>query len=277
MRRSITWGAALGLLGVSAAQAAPMLVIRGAAARVVVIPEARRDMAVIIEHASPGLPLKVRRLGDRVTITGNVARRVRGCLGVGGRQSVRVWSRGQVAYEALPRLIIRTPMDVHLTAGDAVFGVIGRSAALDLTNQGCGSWTVANVAGRMRIDQAGSGVTRVGTARGADLSVAGSGKVITQPIAGGVTGVSSGAGDIKIAAIKGPYDVRVAGAGSIRADAGLATSMHASIAGSGDIRFGGTALNLQAMIAGPGHVRVDRVTGTVSKRVFGTGSVTVGR
>ncbi len=277
MRRLITWAVVAGLLGVTVARAAPTLVIRGAAARVVVIPEARGDIAVFIERATPGLPLKIRRLGDRVTITGNVARRVRGCFTVAGRQSVRVWSRGAVAYEALPKLVVHAPMDLRLTAGDAVFGEIGRSTSLDLTNQGCGDWTVANVAGRMRIDQAGAGVTRAGTARSADLSVAGSGKVITQPIAGGVTAVSSGAGDIKVSSINGPYDVRVAGAGTIVTNAGLATSMTASIAGSGAIRFGGTALNLQAMIAGPGQVRVDRVTGSVSKRVFGSGSVTVGR
>ena len=277
MRRLITWAVVTGLLGVTVARAAPTLVIRGAAARVVVIPEARSDITVFVERATPGLPLKIHRLGDRVTIIGNVARRVHGCFLAGGRRSVRVWSRGALAYDALPGLIIRTPMNVHLTAGDAVFGEIGRSASLDLTNQGCGDWTVANVAGRMRIDQAGAGITRAGTARSADLSVAGSGKVITQPIAGGVTAVSSGAGDIKVAAINGPYDVRVAGAGSIVTSAGLATSMTASIAGSGGIRFGGTALTLQAMIAGPGQVRVDRVTGSVSKRVFGSGSVTVGR
>ena len=277
MRRLITWAAVAGLLGVSAARAAPTLVIRGAAARVVVIPQARSDITVFVERAAPGLPLKIHRLGDRVTIIGNVARRVRGCSLAGGRQSVRVWSRGEVAYDALPRLVIHTPMDVRLTAGDAVFGAIGRSASLDFTNQGCGDWAVANVAGRMRIDQAGAGVTRAGTAHSGDLSVAGSGQVITQPIAGGVTAVSSGAGDIKIAAINGPYDVRVAGAGTIGVGAGLATNMNASIAGSGGIRFGGTALNLQVMIAGPGQVRVDRVTGTVSKRLFGTGSVTVGR
>jgi len=277
MRRLFTLGAiGLGLLTPPRTHAAPSVEIRGAAARVVVMPEARRDIQVTMVRAVRGLPLRVRRSGERVIISGNVGRRIRGCDKTGGQPIVHVWSRGGIAYANLPQVVIRTPMAVSLSAGDAVFGAVGRTVGLDLTNQGCGDWTVANVAGRMRVDQAGAGVMRTGAAQTADLSVAGSGKVITQPIAGGVTAVSSGSGDITIAAIAGSIDARVAGAGAIHVEAGTATTVNASIAGSGDIRFNGTARGLNAMIAGPGRVSVKRVTGSVSKRVFGSGAVTVG-
>ena len=185
-------------------------------------------------------------------------------------------SRGETAVAALPEVVIRTPMEVHISAGDAVFGAVGRSATLDLTNQGCGAWTVADVAKRMRVDQAGSGVTRTGTAGSADLSVAGSGVLSTQAVADGVTAVSSGDGEIRIASVKGALDVRIAGAGAIRVAAGDATMLKASIAGSGDVVFAGEVKDVDAMIAGSGHVRVARVAGTVTKRVFGVGSVVIG-
>lgn len=281
MGRSITRRVAAGLfvaalLGGGVARAAASVQIRGAAVRVVVIPEARRTIGVEILHAARSLPLKVRRLGDRVTILGNVARRVHGCGLTGGRQTVHIGGHGDTPIEALPQIVLRTPMDVRISAGDAAFGSIGRSVALDLTNQGCGTWTVADVAGRMRVDQAGAGVTRTGTAQTADLSVAGSGTLKTQAIAGGVTAVSSGAGDIVVARIDGAVDVRVAGAGTIRIAGGRAPMFKASIAGSGDVAFAGDVRDLDAMIAGPGQVKVGRVTGVVTKRVFGTGRVTVG-
>ena len=271
---SCAFGAAL--VGLSVAQAAPTVQIRGAAARVVVIPGARRDIAVVVVHTARGLPLKIRRSGQQVIITGTVARRIRGCVVAGGRSSIRIWSRGETAVASLPEVVIRTPMDVRISAGDAVFGAIGRSTSLDLTNQGCGAWTVADVATRMRVDQAGSGTTRTGTAQSADLSVAGSGVLNTQAIAGGVTAVSSGDGEIRIASSKGPLDVRIAGAGAIRFGAGETASMKASIAGSGDIVFAGEVKDLDAMIAGSGHVRVARVAGAVTKRLFGVGSVVIG-
>ena len=50
----------------------------------------------------------------------------------------------------MPQVVIRTPRDVNVDAGGAVFGSVGRSASLDLGNAGCGDWTIANVDGRRR-------------------------------------------------------------------------------------------------------------------------------
>ena len=239
-----------------------------------------------VELDEPGEPPEVRcdrggrfgrfEAGRQVTITGNVARRVRGCGVANATRSIRIWGRGETPLAGLPQIVLRTPMDVHISAGEAVFGVIGRTTNLDLTNQGCGAWTVANVDGRMRVDQAGGGLTRTGAAQSADLSVAGSGRLTTQAVGGAVTAVSSGAGDIDVVSTKGPIDARIAGAGSVRIARGEALRMKASIAGSGDIAFGGAVKDLNAMIAGSGRVRVARVAGTVSKRVFGAGNVVIG-
>ena len=278
MRHWISIGAfAVAALSAVAAWAGPSVQFRGAAVRVVVIPEARRDVAVMVLRNARGLPLKIRRAGDRVTITGTVARGIRGCVVVGKRQYVRIWNRGDTVVEALPQIVLRTPTSVRISAGDAVFGSVGRSGSLDLTNQGCGTWTVADVAGRMHVDQTGPGTIRTGTALVADLNVALAGVLQTQGITRGVTAVSSGDGEITVAAMNGPLDARVAGAGAIRIKAGEASTLAASIAGSGEIEFAGKAGSLNATIAGSGHVRVAAVAGGVKKQVYGAGDISIGR
>ncbi len=260
-----------------AAVAAPSVQVRGAAARVTIIPEARRDIAVSLTHADPRLPIRITKLGDRIFITGDVGHRVHGCRTPAGHRGVAIWGRGAVPYEELPTLVVRTPPAVRLSAGEAVFGEIGRSASVDFTNQGCGDWTIADVQGRLRLNQAGAGDARSGAAGQSDLSVAGSGGISTGPIRGGLTAVSSGSGAIVVASAFGPVDARVAGPGGITLGGGSVTAMTVSIAGSGAVTLHGVAHSLRASIAGSGDVTVDKVTGPVTKQVFGSGAVRVGR
>ena len=268
----------LGVLGIAAsAHAAPTLNIRGAALRLVVVPEARSDIVITLERASNRLPIRVRRFGKTTFVTGDIGHRTHSCQSVGPRRGVGVWGRGSIAYDDLPRLVARTPMNVNINAGDAVFGDVGRSDSLDLTSRGCGGWTVGNVAGRMRINQAGSGDTRAGAAGEADLSVAGPGDINLQAVRGGVTAVSSGSGNIAVASLQGPFNARIAGSGDVRVKSGAASDVNASIAGSGGVGFGGVARALRASIAGSGDVTVARVDGPVVKHVFGTGQVSIGR
>jgi hypothetical protein len=259
------------------ARAAPAVEIRGAAARVSIVPEARADIAVTLTHAEARLPIRIRRLGDHIIISGDVGHLVHGCPGSVGQKAVAIWGRGAVTYDHLPQLLIRTPLDVKVTAGEAVFGDIGRGASVDLANQGCGDWTIADVTGRLRLNQTGSGNARAGGAGSGDLSVAATGDVTAGQIRDGLTAVSSGSGAITVAQVNGPVDARVAGSGDIDLAAGMVTTLNVSIAGSGAVRLRGAARSLRAAIAGSGDVTVDKVTGTVTKQVFGSGVVRVGR
>ncbi len=269
---------AVGVMAVAqVAVAAPSVQVRGAAVRVTIIPEARRDIAVSLTHADPRLPIRITKLGDRIFITGDVGHRVHGCRTTVGRRGVAVWGRGAIPYEELPTLVVRAPLAVRLSAGDAVFGEIGRSASVDFINQGCGDWTIGDVQGRLRLNQAGAGDARTGSAGTSDLSVAGSGGISTGPIRGGLTAVSSGSGAIVVASTFGPVDARVAGPGGIAIGGGSVTAMTVSIAGSGAVTLHGVANSLRASIAGSGDVTVDKVTGPVTKQVFGSGAVRVGR
>jgi hypothetical protein len=278
MRPLLTLGVlATAAVHAGAALAAPSVEIRGAAAQVTIIPEARRNIVVTLTRANPGLPVQIRKLGDHVYVYGDVGRKVHGCRNGQGAVVVAVWGRPAYSLQQLPVLVIRTPMEVRLSAGDAVFGAIARSGSVDFTNRGCGDWTIADVQGLLRLNQAGAGDAHIGSSGSSALSVAGSGGISTGPIRAGLTAVSSGSGDIAVASVSGPVDARVAGPGSIDMAAGSVTTMTVSIAGSGAVTLHGTAQTLQASIAGKGDVSVTKVTGAITKQVFGSGAVRVGR
>lgn len=265
------------LLAASAAQAAsPGVEIKDAVARVTVIPEARSDVKVEFLSTNPRLPLQVRIQHGKVIVDGAMERKIRGCDGSGTSLLVTVAGIGQVRYADMPQVVIRTPKDAKVEAGGAVFGVIGKSTSLELSNAGCGDWTVADVNGRLKLNLAGSGDTWTGRAGEAHVRVAGSGDVKTKAIAGGLQVDMAGSGDVWTASIAGPLDVKIAGSGDVRVAGGKAEAMTVSVAGSGGVDFAGTAQSLKARIAGSGDVKVKAVTGAVSKAIVGSGEVRVG-
>lgn len=276
MRLSMALTAAAAAFSMAGAASAASVDVKDAVARVTVIPENRSDIKVEIIAPNARLPLQVRSLGDRVIVDGDLDRKIRNCRGSGEARIVEVRGVGDIAWREMPQVVIRTPRDARVEAGGAVFGAVGRSASLTLSNAGCGDWTVANVEGQMKIRQAGSGDTRTGRAGSAQIRVAGSGNVATADIAGELDVDIAGSGDVAARSVQGPLKVSIAGSGDVTVAGGRATSMTASIAGSGDVDFRGTAGSLKASIAGSGDVRAREVTGDVSKTIMGSGAVTVG-
>lgn len=264
-------------LSAGAAQAAPPSVeIKDAVVRVTVIPEARSDVKVEILSNHAQLPLQVRAQGGRVTIDGGLDRKIRHCEGEGAGASVSVAGVGAVAYANMPQIVIRAPRDVDLDSGGAVFGAIGKSDNLRLSNAGCGDWTVANVAGELTLNQAGSGDTHVGSVGRANLRVAGSGDIKTQAVKGPMSVNMAGSGDVWTASLDGALDVKIAGSGDVKIAGGRVGAMAVSVAGSGGVDVNGRAESLKARIAGSGDVKVKAVSGAVSKAVLGSGDVIIG-
>ena len=277
MRRALgTLAAALGLAVAGAAAAAPSVEIRNAVARVIVSPEARGDVRVEVVKANPRLPLRVWSFAGHTYVDGGLAYRIGDCSGRLGDGHARVLGLGNVGPEDMPRIVIHTPMDTRLSAGGAVWGQVGRTASLDFANAGCGEWQLANVRGKLKIKQAGSGVTRAGLAASAELSSAGSGLIATREVSGPVTAMNVGSGYIQVAAVNGPFQARIAGSGRVRVAGGHASAMQASIAGSGGIALDGVADSLKASVVGSGDIRVRSVTGPVSRAVVGSGDVRIG-
>jgi len=277
MRRLLGAAAAAGGLCVAvSAVAAPSVEIDNAAARVTIAPESRRDIRVDVFKPNPRLPVRVWSFAGRTYVDGGQWGRLRGCGGRAGHPAAKLLGQPDIPVDALPLIVIRTPMDAHVFVGGEVWGQAGRSESFELGNSGCGGWAIGDVHGRLRVSQAGSGDTRTGGAGSAELSATGSGSIATGAVAGPVTATNVGAGNINIASVNGALNARVAGAGQIHVAAGHATSMQASIAGSGGVTLNGVAGALNASVMGSGGVRVTRVTGPVSKSVMGSGVVRVG-
>jgi len=277
--RSLLGGpaAAIVLGAASAAAAAPSVEINHAVVRVIVSPEPRNDVRVEVVKANPRLPLHVWSFAGRTYVDGGLGgMRLRGCHGTVDQPGAVVAGLGEISADAMPQIVVHTPMNARVSAGGAVWGQVGRTEALDLANAGCGDWEVANVRGKLRISVAGSGTVRAGQAGAAELVTAGSGSIHTHEISGPVMAMAVGSGDISLGAVNGPFNARVAGVGRVSAAGGHVTAMRASIAGAGDIDFDGVADSLKASIVGSGDVRVARVSGAVNRAVIGSGAVRVG-
>jgi hypothetical protein len=263
-------------LAAAGAAAAASVEVKDAVVRVTVIPENRADVKVEFITTNPKLPLQLRTFGGRTIIDGDLDRRIRGCGGRGEGVRVHVRGLGEVGWRDMPQIVIRTPRDVDLDTGGAIWGTVGRSASLNLGNAGCGDWTVGNVEGRMRISQAGSGDTQTGSAGEVKVRVAGSGDTQIADARGGVEVDIAGSGDVSVRSVAGPLEVHVAGSGNVRVAGGHASTFDVSVAGSGDVSFGGVADNMKARIMGSGDVRAREVRGQVSKTIMGSGGVSVG-
>ena len=130
-------------LAASAVLAAPAMAedvtIRNAVARVIVIPEDRSDVGVEITQGSAGLPeLRIERRGAQVRIDGGLGRG-RGMSFNGGQigscnsgpadarqpgegATVEVRGKGRIRMEEAPLIVLRTPRDVDVSGGGAIFG-----------------------------------------------------------------------------------------------------------------------------------------------------------
>jgi hypothetical protein len=270
--------AAAALSATAAAQTAQAasVEVKDAVARVTVIPEDRTDIKIEVTRANSQLPLTVRSFGGKTILDGDLNRRIHNCRSSGESSWVEVRGVGRIGWAEMPQVTIRTPRDVKVEAGGAVFGTVGRSASLDLDNAGCGDWILANVGGEAKVSQAGSGDTRMGAASGLKLRVAGSGDLAAGDIRGPVDISIAGSGDANVRSVSGTLEVNIAGSGDVMIGGGRASDMKVSVAGSGDVDFRGVADSLRARIAGSGDVRAMEVKGPISKMIMGSGSVHVG-
>ena len=287
MRHLIGLGFTVAAMIAAGSASAAGVEIRDAVVRVTVLPEARSDVSVQIVKTNPKLPLRVTHNDDgRVVVDGGpdegwlgglFGRRAASCNFSGQHPSVTVWGVGSIDVDDMPQIIVHTPMDAEVSTSGATIGSINRTDSLVLSIAGCDDWTVANVRGRLKIHDAGSGRIRAGTAGELAMSIAGSGSLHTHAIANGVSAHIAGSGEVDIEQASGPIQVEIAGHGDVRIGGGHATDMRVSIVGSGDVAYKGVADNLRAAIAGSGEIVVAKVTGTIHKSIAGSGAIDVGR
>ena len=110
--------------------------VEDAVARVTVIPENRKDIKVEVISANPRLPLKVRTMGDRTIVDGDLDRKIRNCRSSGATSKVHVRGVGDISWSEMPQIVIHTPRDVRVEAGGAVFGSVVMTTVQQATSDG---------------------------------------------------------------------------------------------------------------------------------------------
>ena len=247
-------------LAPAVARADPGVKVENAAARMVVVPEARADVRVDVQAGDTRLPMPVvRREGDQLIVEGGLQGRIGSCgtVGVdmrvfhGGRgepnprvQRVFVRGIGPLTLDRLPVITAHVPMRASISAGDAVFGRIGRTERLALANSGCGDWTVDDVQGDFSLAGAGSGDVQAGRIGTLHEAFSGSGDLIAGDIGGDMDLAVHGSSDTKVGRVGGRLRIDLAGSGDLHAREvdGAIQSQQSGSGGVGDRwrpRFGG--------------------------------------
>lgn len=293
--------------------AAPGVTVQNAAARMVVIPEARSDVRVDVQRgADPRLPVpEVRRDGDRVIVDGGLRGRIGGCgtFGVDWRvfqhdrseanphvQRVMIRGVGPLTLDRLPVITAHVPMRAALSADHAVFGRVGPSETLSLASSGCGDWVVGDVAGPLSVETSGSGDVRAGRAGQLRIAIAGSGDFVGDAVARDASIATHGSGDVSLGRVGGRLEAELAGSGDLAARevfgpvashqsgsgdvvirGGRSPSVAVQTSGSGDFAFKGEAGSVSAQSSGSGDIQVAHASGPVAKSHSGSGEIEVGR
>lgn len=276
----------------------PKLLVKGAAARIEIIPEDRTDIVATVSPSAKVPAPVVRAEGQTLVIDGGLQRRIRSCGGSGpaGVGAVTINGIGKVTQADLPAITIRAPRALVAEIANAGVTRVGALASGDIDFEGCGDNFIGPVTGDLSVALEGSGDVDFGTVGGrlvaqldgsgdirggavrhdAVLNLDGSGDVRVESVGGALAAQLDGSGDIVVASISGPAQLGVDGSGDVLVRGGTAPQLQARVDGSGDVSFLGVAGDVDARVDGSGDVRVTRATGRVNKSKGGSGDISVG-
>jgi hypothetical protein len=159
-------GVSAALMAASSVSAAEVQ-LKHIVAKVVVVPENRSDVTVTILKTNPKLPVRVRPSDDGVTVVDGgsddwwprlFGGHISHCRVGPDGASVHVAGVGDFSESELPQILVRTPMIAKVSSSGAVIGSIPSAESLDLSVAGCDAWTVGDIKGRLRLDEAGQGL-----------------------------------------------------------------------------------------------------------------------
>ncbi|HWA00424.1 MAG TPA: DUF2807 domain-containing protein [Caulobacterales bacterium] len=246
--------------------------IEHAAARVVVIPEARQDISIEINNPG-GVPtpaVSFEEGADKIEIDGQLRGRVRDCR----EDGVVLSGYGQLAADQLPLITIHAPMAVDISVDSGSTTQIGRAQSVEAAFGGCGAATIADVAGPLKLSVGGSGRITAGGARELDLELGGSGEVRTGAIASGASVSMGGSGEVSLASLTGDLRGQLGGSGTFTVQSGAIGRADIDMSGSGQTRLSARVQQLSVDIAGSGGVSVDHgPTAEADLDVGGSGHV----
>jgi len=163
------------------------------------------------------------------------------------------------------------PVSLDTVAADATIGKVSQAS---VSLGGSGKIAIADVAGELKLEIAGSGRITSGHAGSVHADIAGSGDAQLGTISGGVNIDIAGSGDFTAARVNGPVRVDIAGSGNVKIADGVADPLKVDIFGAGDLYFGGTAVDPSISAMGSGNVHIKAYRGKLSND--GMASVRIG-
>ena len=153
------------------------------------------------------------------------------------------------------------PLHLDSVASDAT---IGKVSEANVSLGGSGKIAIADVAGELKLEIAGSGRITSGHAGSVHADIAGSGDAQLGVITNGLHIDIAGSGDFSAARVNGPVHVDIAGSGNVKIADGVADPLHVDILGAGDLYFGGVAVNPSVSAMGSGNVHLNSYRGKLS-------------
>lgn len=167
---------------------------------------------------------------------------------------------------------LEAPVSLEAHKIEARFGRVQRA---NVSIAGSGRVVFGPIREQLDIEVAGSGRFEAPFASAAQVEIAGGGEVILGTIAQGLDIEVAGSGDVTAQSINGPLDIKIAGSGDVVVNGGTATTFSVEIAGSGDVMFKGHANDPDVAIAGSGTVTVGSYSGNLDQDVIGSGNFIV--
>lgn len=220
------------------ASARPVLTLDAPAARVIIIPEARQDMALT---ADPRLAIHpVAGGGARVTGASSWLEQNLPWLWGYSCQATGVSRWGQtIPIKDLPTLTVRVPLDAEIVSMGAVYGQVGAAKALKLSASGCGTWRLGPLSEALTVTQAGPGQVIASHVDGKlTATVDGAGTIVVgEGVVSAATLVMKGKGRIDDRGAVGMLNAQMKGSGLITVRL-LAGQAKVAYDGDGDVRWG---------------------------------------
>lgn len=234
---------------------AESVALRDAVAVLRVIPEDRSDFSVSVTGGERLPPLRAAVENGQLVLDGELDGRLRSCQSSNGRRWFNVSALGRVELSEAPVVTVRAPRDLKLATAGAVMSEIPAVQSAELEFAGCGDASLGPVAGRLSLVASGSGDIEAASVGEAEVNI-------------------RGAGDVALGAVGGPLKARLAGSGSLTAG-DIAGRAELDLAGSGEMSVGAVAGPLGAKLGGSGDMRVASGSGEVELALAGSGDLTV--
>lgn len=298
-----TWLLAMIVAGFAgSAEARPTLELRNLRAEVEIIPEERADFAISVDMtAAAALIDKDGAQGEvpTVTIRGETARIEANWstavptyyVATNGKGDMDIAAEKAKAHkpqqhpEGLPHIRVKAPANFTVISNSQVFGHIGTSQSLKITDNGRGDWTIGTVAGdvdlkahgfanfhlagagKANFDLFGTANIDCGDVQSLEADLSGAGDVTVGHVAGKAYIVIGGIGDVIAQSISGWTDVTIMNAGAVRVLGGTLPDLSVrSIDGLGSVDIAGEVTNADISIGTKTRVHLHRVTGKLKSK-----------